>query len=123
MRWLFQVPIIFDRLWLQRVLGCRLLLLIHAGRYSRRRYETVLEVIAHREPGPEFAVLSGIGRKSSWLQKHPLFPVRHRRNRRSPVEVAFRFLPMDEPPPSCWHMNAHRLLAPIVRLVLSRLLG
>ena len=71
-RALFRAPIAFYRLGLGRLLGKRVLLLVHTGRRSGLRRETVLEV-ADRE-GLAPIVVSGFGPASDWfrnLQKHP----------------------------------------------------
>ncbi len=44
------------------------MLLIHIGRRSGLRRETVLEVMEYRPTGPEIVVMSGFGRDSDWLR-------------------------------------------------------
>ncbi len=50
------------------LLGRRFMLLIHIGRRSGLRRETVLEVMEYRPTGPEIVVMSGFGRDSDWLR-------------------------------------------------------
>ena len=62
----FRAPIVFYRMGLGRLLGKRFLLLVHTGRRSGLRRETVLEV-ADRE-GPAPVVVSGFGPASDWYR-------------------------------------------------------
>ena len=48
MRWLFRLPVYLYRCHCGGLLGHRFLLLIHRGRRTGRRYETVLEVMEYR---------------------------------------------------------------------------
>ena len=52
-------------IWL---LGNRFLLLIHIGRRTRRRRETVLEILEFRKEAPEMVVMSGFGHNANWLR-------------------------------------------------------
>lgn len=71
-RALFRAPIVFYRLGLGGLFGRRFLLLVHTGRRSRLRRETVLEV-ADRE-GPAPIVVSGFGPGSDWFRNLQVNP-------------------------------------------------
>jgi deazaflavin-dependent oxidoreductase (nitroreductase family) len=106
------------------VLGRRFLRLAHTGRRSGERYFTVLEVVRF-DPGiPEFVVVSGFGPGADWLRNleagGPAFVTVGRstfaaRHRRLTVEEAVAVFAADE--------RSHRALGPVLRRVLSRLLG
>ncbi|MGH9529393.1 MAG: nitroreductase family deazaflavin-dependent oxidoreductase [Terriglobales bacterium] len=124
LRYLLRTPVYLYRWRLGFLLGNRFLLLIHIGRCTGRRHQTVLEVMEYREDGPEAVVMSGFGPNSDWFRNL-------KANRAADVVVGSR------------HFSAsHRLLgeeeavtvvrnyerrnwvvAPIMRRVLSRLLG
>jgi deazaflavin-dependent oxidoreductase (nitroreductase family) len=106
------------------LLGHRFLRLTHVGRRSGRRYRTVLEVVG---PGPrpgEVVVLAGFGRSADWLRNIQALP---------PVEVAIgrdrfrpepRILSTEEAAAVlAGYERRNRLLAPVVRRVLSWLVG
>ena len=42
--------------------------LIHIGRRTRRRRETVLEILEFRKEAPEMVVMSGFGHNANWLR-------------------------------------------------------
>jgi deazaflavin-dependent oxidoreductase (nitroreductase family) len=106
------------------LLGHRFLLLIHIGRRTGLRRYTVLEVIEYRKEGPEAVVISAFGPGADWLRNigatsgaevvigSRCFPVVHRV---LDQDEAVRVLGGYE--------RRNRLLAPIIRWVLSRLLG
>jgi deazaflavin-dependent oxidoreductase (nitroreductase family) len=48
--------------------GHRLLYLVHKGRKSGRRRETVLEVVRYDPRAPEVVVVSGWGERSDWYR-------------------------------------------------------
>lgn len=124
LRALFRTPVCLYRLGCGWLLGHRFLMLIHIGRRTGRRRFTVLEVIEYRKRGPEAVVLSGFGRKADWL----------RNIRASPsVEVvigirrfaaAYRFAAEAEAVAVLTgYLRRNRVIAPVIRRVLSRLLG
>jgi deazaflavin-dependent oxidoreductase (nitroreductase family) len=106
------------------VLGQRFLLLIHIGRSTGLRRHTVLEVMEYRKEGPEAVVMSAFGRNADWLRNIEATP--------SPEVViglqhfvaGHRFLDVEE---AIRVMTSYErrnwLIAPIIRGVLSRLLG
>ncbi len=106
------------------LLGHRFLLLIHVGRRTGLRRCTVLEVIAFRQASFEMIVLSGFGPDAAWLRNIEAVPdfeviIGSRR-----LTAIHRILDQDEATKViAGYEHRHRLLAPIVRAVLSRLLG
>jgi deazaflavin-dependent oxidoreductase (nitroreductase family) len=123
LRRLFHAPIpLFHRGW-QGVLGRRFLLLIHTGRNSGLRRETVLEVVEYRE-GPEVVVMSAYGRKADWLRNIEAGPDPEVIVGRDRFIAAHRVLGPDEAlRVVADYESRNRLIAPVVRLVLSRFLG
>jgi deazaflavin-dependent oxidoreductase (nitroreductase family) len=106
------------------LLGRRFLRLTHRGRRSGRRYRTVLEVVGtDRAPG-EVVVLAGLGRSADWYRNVLAGQA---------VEVAIgrrRFRPRHRvlgPEEAvavlAGYERRNRWVAPLVRLVLSRLVG
>jgi len=122
--YIFRSPVYLYRWHLGGLLGHRFLLLSHTGRRSGLRRQTVLEVIRYQPRVPEAVVMSGFGSKSDWLQnieangdeeiciasKH--FKACHRFLSESEAEDALQA-----------YESRNRLLAPVVRRVLSSLLG
>jgi deazaflavin-dependent oxidoreductase (nitroreductase family) len=123
-RKLLRTPALLYRWNLGWLLGRRFLLLTHVGRRSGRRHETVLEVIARPPAQGEFMVLAGLGRSAQWyqnLQAAPAIEVAVGRRRFQP---AHRTLGEDEAVAVLAdYERRNRLAAPIVRRVLSRLVG
>ena len=68
LRVLFHASIYLYRWRCGWLLGRRFLMLIHIGRRSGMRRETVLEILAYRREGPEAIVMSAFGRKADWLR-------------------------------------------------------
>jgi deazaflavin-dependent oxidoreductase (nitroreductase family) len=120
----FRLPnLLYDRGggWM---LGRRFLRLAHTGRRSGKRYFTVLEVVRFDPDVPEFVVVSGFGPGADWLRNleaggptevtvgTSTFAACHRR---LTVEDAVAVFAAYE--------RHHRALRPVLRRVLSRLLG
>ena len=63
-----RLPIWLYRLHLDRLLGGRFLMLIHAGRKSGLPRQTVIEVVQHDKATNTYYVVSGWGEKSDWYQ-------------------------------------------------------
>jgi deazaflavin-dependent oxidoreductase (nitroreductase family) len=100
------------------------MLLIHVGRRTGLRRETVLEVMEYRDEGPEVVVMSAFGPEADWL--------RNIQARSDPEVVigslrftaAHRMLGAEEAVRViAGYEQRNRLIAPIIRAVLSRLLG
>jgi deazaflavin-dependent oxidoreductase (nitroreductase family) len=106
------------------VLGRRFLLLTHVGRTSGRRYRTVLEVIGENRRSGECMVIAGLGRAGQWyrnLQAHEALEVAIARQRFQPIH---RELDAHEAAAVvAGYEQRNRWLAPILHLVLSRLVG
>ncbi len=124
LRLLFRAPALFYAANCGWLLGHRFLLLMHTGRRTGRRHRTVLEVIEYREEIPEAVVMCAFGPNADWLRNIEATPnpevvigSRH-------FIVAYRYL--DEAEASgvlARYLRHNRLIVPIIRLVLSRLLG
>ena len=124
LRRLFRAPVYLYRWNCGRLLGHRFLLLIHVGRRTGQRRETVLEVMQYRTETPEVIVMSGFGPNADWLRNiqvtpYPEVVIGGRR-----FTAAHRLLDAQEATDVVRNYEQrNRTLAPIVRLVLSRLLG
>ena len=124
LRWLFRLPA-----WLYRwrcgwLLGHRFLLLAHVGRRTGRRHATVLEVLEYREPAREAVVMSGFGHRANWLRNidaRPGYAITIGRCRF--IAAHRRLMTAEAITVIANYERRHRLAAPVVRLVLSRLLG
>ena len=124
LRHLLRSPIYLYRLGLGPLFGKRFLLLTHTGRRTGVRHQTVLEVMDYREEGPEAVVMSGFGRNSDWLRNIEATPneevvigARH-------FQASHRFLSEEEAVNVVRDYELrNRFMTPLVRWVLSRLLG
>lgn len=106
------------------LLGRRFLCLTHVGRRSGRRYRTVLEVIGTDPATGEVVAIAGMGPSSDWYRNIKASP---------PVEVAVgrrRFVPRyrtlgetEAATVMADYERRNRLIAPLLRPVLSKLLG
>jgi deazaflavin-dependent oxidoreductase (nitroreductase family) len=124
LRRVLRVPVALYRARLGFLLGHRFLLLVHTGRRSGCRYETVLEVMRFDPRNGEAVVISGFGRRASWFRNV---------ESGSPCEVlisaesfvaAHRVLPVTEAEKIIAdYERRNRLAAPLVRAVLCRLAG
>jgi deazaflavin-dependent nitroreductase family protein len=120
----FRLPDHLYRHGLGGLLGRRFLRLTHVGRRSGIRHSTVLEVVGCDRRIPEFVVVSGFGPRADWLRNiDAVGPVeitvgRSRflaDHRRLGIEEAVSVFADFE--------RRNRALAPILRRVLSWLLG
>lgn len=124
LRRVLRAPVYLYRWGCGRLLGNRFLLLIHVGRRTGVHHQTVLEVMEYRKEGHEFVVMSGFGRNADWL-------LNIQANLDAEVVVglhlfkaAFRLLGDDEAMKVVRNYERrNRFIAPVVRFVLSRLLG
>jgi len=124
LRYLLHAPVYLYRWHGGRLLGHRFLLLTHVGRRTGQRHQTVLEVVQYRKVLHEAVVMSGFGRNSDWLLNIQAM---------SDVTVTIgaqtfraqnRFLSDDEAVEAFRdYERRNRLAHPIIRHVLSRLLG
>jgi hypothetical protein len=74
LRLVFRAPVYLYQWRCSGFLGRRFLLLIHVGRRTGRRRETVLEVMEYREAGPEVVIMSTFGRNADWLRNIEVTP-------------------------------------------------
>jgi deazaflavin-dependent oxidoreductase (nitroreductase family) len=124
LRRLFRAPVYLYRWRCGWLFGHRFLLLIHVGRRTGLRHHTVLEVIEYRKEGPEAVVMSAFGPNADWFRNIEATPgpelvIGSRR-----FTAAHRILEEDEAVMVLGdYQRRNRLIAPIIRLVLSRLLG
>lgn len=123
-RRLLHLPVYLYRARLGVLLGHRFLLLVHRGRRSGRRYETVLEVVRYDPATEECVVVAGWGRRTAWIhnvEAGGALAVATGGRRYAP---AHRFLDADEATAGVAdYERRNRLVAPVVRAVLSRLVG
>lgn len=124
LRHLFRAPVYLYRWHCGWLLGHRFLLLIHVGRRTGLRRQTVLEVMDYRHEGPELIVMSGWGHTADWLRNIAATPNPEIIVGSQHVIATHRFLDPDE---AVWvverYERCNRFAAPIIRAVLSRLLG
>ena len=121
---LLRAPVYLYRWHLGPLLGKRFLLLMHTGRRSGLRRQTVLEVMEYREDGPEAVVMSGFGRNSDWLRNIETTPNEEVAIGSHHFQASHRFLGEEEAANVVRNYERrNRLMAPIVRWVLGRLLG
>jgi deazaflavin-dependent oxidoreductase (nitroreductase family) len=123
LRHIFRAPVYLYRWRCGWLLGHRFLLLIHVGRRTRLTRYTVLEIMEFRHDVPEMIVMSGFGPNADWLRNvevtDPEVVVGSKR-----FAASHRFLDAEEAARAlAGYERRNRLLAPIVRIVLSRLLG
>lgn len=124
LRLFFRAPTYLYRWHCGRLLGNRFLLLTHVGRRTGRRRETVLEVMKYRPGGSELVVMSAFGSRADWFLNiaagpRPQVTIGPRR-----FVADYRILDQDEAAAMiAGYERRHRFIAPIVRTVLSRLLG
>ncbi|MFN2345968.1 MAG: nitroreductase family deazaflavin-dependent oxidoreductase [Dermatophilaceae bacterium] len=106
------------------LLGHRFLQLTHVGRRTGQVHTTVLEVAGSDQKSGEVMVVSGFGPGSDWLRNI-------RANGRAEISIgresfpaSFRMAPVEEATEILAdYERRNRLAAPLIRLVLSRLLG
>jgi deazaflavin-dependent oxidoreductase (nitroreductase family) len=115
--------------WLYRwkcgwLLGHRFVLLIHTGRHTRLARYTVLEVMEYRDAASEVVVMSAWGRSADWFRNIEAtpFPEIIIGSRRFIAD--YRILDVDEAVDViAGYERRHWIIAPIMRMVLSRFLG
>lgn len=123
-RWFFRAPA-----WLYRwrcgwLLGHRFLLLIHVGRRSGLRRRTILEVMVYRPDGPEMIVMSGFGPRADWFRNIKANPNPKIMVGSLSFVAVYRVLDIEEAVAVIGaYERRNRFAAPVIRLVLGRLLG
>ena len=106
------------------LLGHRFLMLIQVGRRTGLRRCTILEVMEYRKGLPEMVVMSAFGRNSDWLRNIEATPSLE-------VIIGARLFPavyrtLDETEATAviaGYERRNRIIAPVVRAALSRLVG
>jgi deazaflavin-dependent oxidoreductase (nitroreductase family) len=123
LRLILHVPVLY-RWHFGVLLGRRFLLLDHVGRRTGKRHHAVLEVVEYRREISEAVVMSGFGWNSNWLKN-----IETNHDEKVTIgSVQFaavhRFLAKDEAVGVMErYERRNRLIFPIVRIVLSRLMG
>ncbi len=106
------------------LLGHRFLALTHCGRRTGRQYVTVLEVVRWTPATHEAVVVSGFGPKAQWYRNVLAAGAEEVRIARVRYPAHARVLAHDEAVAVLAdYERRNRLLAPVVRAVLSRLTG
>ena len=124
LRHLFRAPAYLYRWKCGWLLGHRFLLLIHIGRRTGRRHHTVLEIMERRNDGPEAIVMSAFGRNADWLRNIEATPSSEIIIGSQRFIVALRLLDEEEAVRVITdYEKRNRLITPVIRAVLSRLLG
>jgi deazaflavin-dependent oxidoreductase (nitroreductase family) len=123
-RRLFRAPVYLYRWNCGWLLGHRFLLLIHVGRRTGLHRQTVLEVIEYRKEGPEAVVMSAFGRNADWLRNIEATTGPELVIGSQHFVAAHRFLDEEDAMRVITgYERRNWLIAPIIRGVLSRLLG
>ena len=124
LRTLLGLPVHLYHAHLGVLLGHRFLLLVHTGRKTGLRRETVLEVVRYDPITRESVVAAGWGRKTAWLHNVEAGLAQEVWTGRQHFAPAYRILPPDEAERLfADYERRNRLIGPLVRAVLSRLLG
>jgi deazaflavin-dependent oxidoreductase (nitroreductase family) len=123
-RRLFRAPAYLYRWKCGWLLGRRFLLLTQVGRRTGLRRQTVLEVLEYRRCGPEAVVMSAFGGNTDWLRNIEATPGPEVVIGSQRFVAVHRFLdPEEAARVITGYEQRNRLIAPIIRSVLSRLLG
>ena len=121
---IFRTPVFIYRCGLGCLFGRRFLLLTHTGRHSGKRHETALEIVEFRDDGPEAVVLSGFGTGTDWFRNITAVPETEVVIGARRFKADHRVLDVNEAV-GVWarYEQRHRVAGPLIRLVLSSLLG
>jgi deazaflavin-dependent oxidoreductase (nitroreductase family) len=123
-RHLLRAPVLFYRAHLGWLLGQRFLMLTHVGRRTGREYRTVLEVVGVLPASGEYVVMSGFGRSADWFRNVMAGGGRLVTVGRHQFSPEVRELGEDESAALiCRYERRHRLATPLLRGLLSRLVG
>lgn len=118
----FRLPVHLYHANLGWLFGRRFLMLTHTGRRTGKRHDTVLEIMAHR--GSEMIAMSAFGRNANWLRNIQANPDIHITTGRRTFAATYRTLTQAEAVAiMAEYEHRNRLATPIVRAVLTRLLG
>jgi deazaflavin-dependent oxidoreductase (nitroreductase family) len=124
LRGLFRAPVALYRWRLGWLLGHRFILLVHIGRRSGLERRTVLEVVRYDPKTSGVVVMSGFGPTSDWYQNIGARPAREVVIGRRSFVPTHRDLTQDEAVAAvAGYERRNRVAAPIIRWVLSKLVG
>lgn len=124
LRGLFRTPVYLYRWRCGRLLGHRFLLLVHVGRRTGLRRQTVLEVMEYRDQAPEAIVMSAFGPNADWFRNIQATPGPEVVIGSHHFTADYRVLDADEAVRViAGYEQRNRFAVPIIRPVLSRLLG
>jgi deazaflavin-dependent oxidoreductase (nitroreductase family) len=124
LRCFFPAPVYLYRWKCGWLLGHRFLLLIHIGRRTGLRRHTVLEVMEYRKEAPGAVVMSAFGRNADWLRNIEATPGSEVVIGSQHFVAGHRFLDEEEAMRVLTgYERRNWFIAPIIRGVLSRLLG
>jgi deazaflavin-dependent oxidoreductase (nitroreductase family) len=118
----FRLPVHVYRANLGWLLGRRFLMLTHTGRRTGKRHATVLEILAHH--GSEMIVLSAFGRNANWLRNIQANSNLEITTGPRTFGATYRMLTEAEAiAVMAEYERRNRLAMPLIRTVLTRLLG
>jgi deazaflavin-dependent oxidoreductase (nitroreductase family) len=124
LRGLLRAPAYLYRLRCGWLFGHRFLLLIQVGRRTGFAHHTVLEILEYRPEGPEVVVMSAFGPKADWLRNIEARPIAEVVVGTRRFTADFRVLgPEEAAQVIAGYERRNRIVALVIRLVLSRLLG
>jgi deazaflavin-dependent oxidoreductase (nitroreductase family) len=124
LRLLLRLPVYLYRAGLGRLLGNRFLYLVHTGRRTGLRRETVLEVVWHDPIARESVVAAGWGRRTGWLHNVEAGLAQEVVTGRDRYVPAHRVLSADlAARVFADYERRNRHIAPVVRAVIGRLVG
>lgn len=123
-RVLFRAPIRLYAIGAGPLLGHRFLLLTHLGRRSGRTYQSMLEVLEWRPEEREAIVISGFGAGSQWYRNVLAGGAAEIEIGRARFRPEVRRLePEEAAAVLAGYEHRNRILAPVIRRLLSRLTG
>jgi deazaflavin-dependent oxidoreductase (nitroreductase family) len=124
LRRLLRAPVLLYGAGLGPLLGQRFLMLTHVGRRSGRVYRTVVEVVGRLPHEDAYVVMAGFGHSAGWLRNLQAGGGREVAVGRRRFRPSVRELGEEEASATlASYERRNRLAAPVVRVVLSRLVG
>ena len=119
-----RAPVVLYDVGAGPLFGHRFLLLTHRGRRSGRLFRTMLEVVSWDATEREAVVLSGLGKRSNWYLNILADGAEEIQISRSRFRPEMRVLDADQAARTLAdYERRNRLVAPVVRALLSRLAG
>jgi deazaflavin-dependent oxidoreductase (nitroreductase family) len=124
LRRLLRAPALLYRAGFGRLLGRRFMLITHLGRRTGREYRTVVEVVGFLAATHEYVAMAGFGTSADWLRNLAAGEGREVQVGRERFPPLVRRLADDEAARVLErYEERNRLIAPLLRRVLSRLVG